>query len=566
MLSLPRVRVTRQPRTDPAILGGVRALVPLLIPVAMIFSAPWVGAENADWSLLQKAFKDTWKIDGLENAGLRSKLRARKRAAVKGLRKAHDARAVPVLMGAHKKQLKFIGRLEKQWAKRRAAWEKLQPAMEKALQAKQKTAGPDGNIRVTPGEKAWIDERMRLDNLRRSISNEEEIAEYTRKAMARICNTVEGKEAGRALAPILKAAGDGTKPDQREFIRVLGHVQGEAATAALEGLAAALRPVVAATALRALGRQNAPRSVTTLLARLDDPRWQLRVASLEGLSFFKDARVVDALLARLPSEDGVLRRHYYTALSRILDETLPTTIEAWASWWKANRDRVVKRWAEKADGLPIPDDLPAVALKSEGNSDSTSFYGLKTESKHIIFVIDVSGSMGEQGGVTKDGKMRIDIAKRELKNAIRSLSATEHDERGAASFNVVAYAADVRVFKEGRMVVATKANKERVFKWIDDLRAIGATNIFDALEQAFLIIGTRKAKKQFEKGADTIFLMTDGKPNRGKVMDPVLIRKEIRKMNRERKLTIHTIGVGENVAEGFLKKLASENGGEYLAR
>jgi len=428
MLSLPRVRVTRQPRTDPAILGGVRALVPLLIPVAMIFSAPWVGAENADWSLLQKAFKDTWKIDGLENAGLRSKLRARKRAAVKGLRKAHDARAVPVLMGAHKKQLKFIGRLEKQWAKRRAAWEKLQPAMEKALQAKQKTAGPDGNIRVTPGEKAWIDERMRLDNLRRSISNEEEIAEYTRKAMARICNTVEGKEAGRALAPILKAAGDGTKPDQREFIRVLGHVQGEAATAALEGLAAALRPVVAATALRALGRQNAPRSVTTLLARLDDPRWQLRVASLEGLSFFKDARVVDALLARLPSEDGVLRRHYYTALSRILDETLPTTIEAWASWWKANRDRVVKRWAEKADGLPIPDDLPAVALKSEGNSDSTSFYGLKTESKHIIFVIDVSGSMGEQGGVTKDGKMRIDIAKRELKNAIRSLSATEHDE------------------------------------------------------------------------------------------------------------------------------------------
>jgi len=538
----------------------------LALFAVLLVSAPLAGAANAEWPIFQKAFKGTWKIDGLENPGLRSKLRAKKRAAVKGLRKSHDARAVPLLLSAHKKQLRFIGRLEGQWAKRKATWEKLRPAMDKVLQAKQKRAGPDNKIPVTPAEKAWIDEPMKLDNLRRAISREEEIAEYTRKGMARICNTVEGKEATRALAPLLKMASDGQKPEQREFIRVLGYIQGEAVTGVLERLAASIQPVVAATALRALGRQNAPRSVDTLLARLDDPRWQLRVASLEGLSFFKEARVVDALLARLASEDGVLRRHYYTALSRLLDETLPTTIEAWTSWWKANRERVLKRWAEKADGLPIPDDLPAVELKSEGNSGSTSFYGLRTESKHIIFVIDVSGSMGEQGGVSKDGKMRIDIAKRELKNAIRSLSATESDERGAASFNVVAYAADVRVFKDGQMVTATKKNKERVFKWIDGLEAVGATNIFDALERAFLIIGTRKAKKQFEKGADTIFLMTDGKPNRGKVMDPVLIRKEIGKMNRERKLTIHTIGVGENVAEGFLKKLASENGGEYLAR
>ncbi len=544
------------------------ALAACLLTAGLLLRTPCAQAENDEWPLFQKAFKDTWKIGGLDKRTLRGKLRANKRSAVRGLRKARDARAVPVLVAAHKKQLKFVDGLEKQWSKRKAAWEKQRPEMDAIISraAKNQPPRPDGKILVPKKVIDWQNEAASIENIRRDIASELEIAEYTRKGMARICNTVEGKEFDKALAPILKETGDGKKPGQREFIRLLGLIQGNAVTTVLEKLAADIQPFVSATALESLGRQNCPRSIGTLLLRLDDPRWQLRVASLEGLSYFKEARVVEALLARLPHEDGVLKRHYYTALSRILSESLPTTLEAWSSYWKANKDAVVKRWAEKADGLPIHDDLPAVELKSEGNSGSTSFYGLKTESKHIIFVIDISGSMGEQGGVTKDGTMRIDIAKRELKNAIRTLNAKEEDERGAASFNVVAYAAEVTVFKTGKMIVATKNNKEKAFKWIDGLEAIGATNIYDALEQAFEIIGTRKARKQFDKGADTIFLMTDGKPNRGKVTDPLLIREEIKKINRERKITIHTIGVGENVAEGFLKALASENGGEFLAR
>ena len=262
----------------------------------------------------------------------------------------------------------------------------------------------------------------------------------------------------------------------------------------------------------------------------------------------------------------MLKRHYFTALGRILNESLPATIEAWTSWWKANRAEVVKRWAEKSESGPIVDDLPPVMVKSESNSGSTSFYGIKTESKHIIFIIDISGSMGEVGGKNEQGQYRIDVVKRELTNAIKSLQAEDGDERGAASFNIVAYAAEVQVFKDGKMIDATKSNKEKAFKWIEGLGADGATNIYDAIEQGFEIIDTRRAMKQFEKGADTIFLMTDGKPNRGRVTDPVLIREEVRKLNRERKLTIHTIGVGEGHDASFLKALAAENNGEYLAR
>lgn len=544
------------------------ALLTGCLLAALLGQAQDARAEHEEWPQLLKVFKDTWQIDGLENKGLRSKLRAKKRAAVKGIRSSHDARAVPVLMTAHKKQLKFIAALEKSWATRKDAWERQRVEMERIIDeaAKRQGAKPGGNFLVPQNVARWQEENLKLENLRRDIASEEEIANYTRQGMARVCNTVDGKEQERALAPILKAAGRGQTPDEREFIRLLGYIQASRATARLIDYARDMQPFVSAAALGALGRQNTAVGKTLLLQRLDDPRWQLRVAALEGLSFTHDPKVVDALLERLPSEDGVLKRHYYTALSRILGTTLPLKIAAWAKWWTENRDAVTQRWAEGNFDGPIADDLPPVALESGDGSGSTSFYGLKTESKHIIFVIDVSGSMGEFGGVNEAGKQRIDVVKHELKSAIKSLHAKDGDERGAASFNVVAYAADVRVFKAGKMLEATKSNKEKAFKWIDTLEAIGATNIYDAVEQAFEIIDTRKAKKQFEKGADTLFLMTDGRPNRGKITDPVLIREAVRKMNRERKLTIHAIGVGADHNARFLKALAAENNGAYLAR
>lgn len=531
----------------------------------LLLCAPLAVAGD-DWPALHKAFKNAWEIGGLEKPGIRSRLRGKKRAAVKGLRKATDVRAVTVLLSAHKKQLRFMGDLESQWAKRHETWKKAEPSMRKALEAKQKAVGPGKPISVTPGEKAWIDEPAKLATLRREISNEEEIAEYVRQGMAKVANNLEGKPRAAAVAAINKAAKSGAKAAEREFIRLLGYIQGDEATAALEAHAKNISPFVAQPALEALGRQQCPRSIDTLLARLDDPRWQLRVAALKGLSFFKDARVVEALLERLPNEDGVLKRHYYTALARILGESLAATDEAWISFWKSNKDDLLKRWATKEATGPIQDDLPAVQIKSEGNSGGTSFYGLQTESKHIIFVIDISGSMGEMGGKNEHGHFRVDVAKRELANAIKTLRAEDGDDRGEASFNVVAYSAEVQVYKTGKMIAATKKEKEKVFAWIDKLEANGATNISDAIEQAFDIINTRKAKKQFEKGADTIFVMTDGKPTAGKIMDPVLIREMVKKMNRERQITIHTIGVGDGHDVGFLQALASENNGEYLAR
>ena len=38
------------------------------------------------------------------------------------------------------------------------------------------------------------------------------------------------------------------------------------------------------------------------------------------------------------------------------------------------------------------------------------------------------------------------------------------DERGAATFNLVLFSTNINVFKDGKMITATKKNKDKVFK------------------------------------------------------------------------------------------------------
>jgi uncharacterized protein YegL len=545
----------------------------LFLAVLFLASASIVGFQadpadgaNDEWAKHAKAFKAKFEIGGLEHPGKRGNLRGKKRSAIEALRKTKDGRAVATLLKAHKKQLKFIAELEAQWVARMRAWTKAAPGMRKVFAERQKRAGPGKGIPMNVNERAWNTEMPKLKSLRRDIADEEGLAETMRKAMARVINTVDGAEKTKAFGLLLKAVDKGQKPEEREFLWVLGLVEGDDATETLERLAKDISPFVAQAALEGLGRQQCPRSIDTLLARLDDPRWQLRVAALRGLSYFRDARIVDKLLERLPTEDGVLKRHYYTALARILAKDLAATDEAWTSYWKDNKAEILKRWATKDRSGPVQEELAPAAIKSAGTAGGTSFYGLRTESKHIIFIIDVSGSMGEVGGKNEQGHYRVDVAKRELANAIRTLRAEDGDARGAASFNIVAFAAEVDVYRTGKMVDATAKEKDKAFKWIEGLKADGGTATSDALEHAFEIIKTRKALKQFEKGADTIFLMTDGKPSLGKIIEPLLIREMVKKMNRERQITINTIGVGDGHDADFLKGLASENNGEYLAR
>jgi uncharacterized protein YegL len=359
-------------------------------------------------------------------------------------------------------------------------------------------------------------------------------------------------------------------------VKAFGYAQGDGITAFLESVSKDTDSDLVQTALEAIGRQNNPRGPDILIPRLDDPRWQVRASAITGLSFTRNVasvgRVMDALLERAKKEEGVLQRNFFVGMARIIQESLPGTVEAWESWWKANREEFLKKLEARPDSTwPIEEDPEDPIV--EVNQGSSSFYGITTNSKHIIYVVDVSGSMRAdivKGGIERAGpgeKARIEVAREELRKALNGLTAKDGDERGESSFNIVIFSTDVEVYKPGKMIDATKAAKEAAFKWIEEkVVPTYATNIYDALEQAFNIISATSDAKNLKKGADTIFLMTDGEPNRGKFHDKDLIVSEVKKLNATRKITLHTIGVGAQANADFLKKLAAANGGQYIGR
>ena len=64
-----------------------------------------------------------------------------------------------------------------------------------------------------------------------------------------------------------------------------------------------------------------------------------------------------------------------------------------------------------------------------------------------------------------------------------------------------------------------------------------------------------------DKRVDTIYLLTDGLPTRGRLTAPEAILKEIKLLNRTRGVTIHTIAFGAE--SNLLRQLAEQNGGQY---
>ena len=61
---------------------------------------------------------------------------------------------------------------------------------------------------------------------------------------------------------------------------------------------------------------------------------------------------------------------------------------------------------------------------------------------------------------------------------------------------------------------------------------------------------------------DTIYFLSDGIPSVGALVDTDDILKAIREWNRFRRVTIHTLAIGE-FQKDFMGKLASQNGGKF---
>jgi Ca-activated chloride channel family protein len=171
--------------------------------------------------------------------------------------------------------------------------------------------------------------------------------------------------------------------------------------------------------------------------------------------------------------------------------------------------------------------------------------------KDVVFVFDTSGSM--QGE-------KIEQARKALLNLISNLNP---DDR----FNIVTFSSDTRTFRDG-LVAADKSTLDAAREWIGKIKAVGGTNINDALIESLKMMKNEGRTQQ-------IIFMTDGQPTVGET-DVAQILKNIFIANTigmerlpgpeisqkvDKKARLFVFGVGYDVNTRLLDTLAADNRG-----
>ncbi len=162
--------------------------------------------------------------------------------------------------------------------------------------------------------------------------------------------------------------------------------------------------------------------------------------------------------------------------------------------------------------------------------------------KDIVFVLDTSGSMAEEGKIEK--------ARSALLFGIRTL-------REGDRFNVINFAGEEHLMENG-LIAANGSGKKRGEDFVNKLTPTGGTNINDSLIAAL---------KQFSPSPrpKMLVFMTDGNPTVGESNAEKIIANV--KNAKTEDIRLFTFGVGYDVNTQLLDKIASENSGtsDYVA-
>jgi Ca-activated chloride channel homolog len=156
--------------------------------------------------------------------------------------------------------------------------------------------------------------------------------------------------------------------------------------------------------------------------------------------------------------------------------------------------------------------------------------------KDIVFVLDTSGSMADEGKMEK--------ARNALLFGVRTL-------REGDRFNVINFAGEEHLM-ESKMISANTEGKRRGEEFVKKLQPNGGTNINDALKAAM---------RQFDSSdrPKMMVFMTDGLPTVGESnVEKIIKNSQEIKVDG---LRMFTFGVGYDVNTTLLDRLAAENSG-----
>lgn len=351
-------------------------------------------------------------------------------------------------------------------------------------------------------------------------------------------------------------------------VEALAATQGDARKEVVKTLTKGRAPAQRVACADALGQSGGDdETVSALAEALDDREVPVRIATIRALSRLERRACIEPLYERLfQIEDrsgGTEVEELYRALAHLTGQAFET----------------LEDWEKYASTLPADYDPKARGATGEEATTRTrasegKIFDSMVTSRSFVLVLDISSSMRvidlPPGEKWKDDKgkehdyrdpgmgqphddSRFRRAQREFVQFIESLTPR-------TKFALVVYGNRARAWPEAEQLVpASEQNKRQAIQFVQGLQWEPATVTDEALEKAFSIAG-----------ADTIYLFSDGIPERQKngknediPQDEVIAKAQ--ELNLTRKLRLHCYGfaTASSSVRGFLRRLAEANDGEY---
>lgn len=384
-----------------------------------------------------------------------------------------------------------------------------------------------------------------------------------------------------AVPKLLTILRGGDDDQRRAAIQALANMKDPAT---IEPLIVALGdkiPALRVIAAEALGTLKAAAAVPALLAQVESASdWSLQKVAVDALAQVRAKESVEPLLKLFETREGVLVEAIYKALMAITGEDYGWDPKFWRRWWDRAGPAFVVPTAEELAKKRERIEAAAAKYKRPGTK---TYHSIETLSKRLVFVIDVSGSMGDKitipDGVPQEqidafgSRVKMEIAKNEL---IALLGALESD----VEFNIITFSGSAKPWQDNLVGASMRTS---AIKYVSKLQPVQAssggrsnapatgggnemkTNTYAALLSAFGFADEGAPDWKKRGKVDTIFFVTDGLPTTGEIVDVPKLIDTITELNRARGLTIHLV-MFDPVAARRLEGLATRNGGKCVVR
>jgi len=282
----------------------------------------------------------------------------------------------------------------------------------------------------------------------------------------------------------------------------------------------------------------------TLGRLFTDPSWRVRAAAIDAAVRLWHRNVVPRLIERLAEERGRLHGDAHQALLTLTGQELADDPDLWRAWWRQKEegfDLGPRPAVDRFGRYRRAETRHVVVGGGQAETRTTSFFDLPLRSERMVFVFDLSGSMAK--GARKEAaasgafESKLDVTRREFDKTLAALPAEAQIDLLVYRYPSGFPPAPQVTRALGRLQPLTAANRKKAGSWLRQQEAKGWGAFYEAL-----LAGA-------EGDVDTLVLLSDGVPSRGLYERPSRLVQEWMRVNRFRRVAVHTVLVGERATD-----------------